>query len=64
MTTFYAQPYDVSATGFYFDNHDDYLAKASTAQGRDSLEREDSTPHSPNDADSKEHPFQHGTEKS
>lgn len=28
MTKLYAQPYDLSATGFYFDNAEDYLAKA------------------------------------
>lgn len=28
MTTLFAQPYDISATGFYFDNADDYLKKA------------------------------------
>ena len=27
MTTFYAQPYDICATGFYFDTIEDYLAK-------------------------------------
>lgn len=28
MTTFFAQPYDISASGFYFDNAEDYLTKA------------------------------------
>lgn len=28
MTTLYAQPYDISATGFYFESADDYAAKA------------------------------------
>jgi len=28
MTTLYAQPYDISATGFYFDCTEDYFAKA------------------------------------
>ncbi len=28
MTTLYAQPYDISAIGFYFDTADDYLTKA------------------------------------
>ena len=28
MTTLYAQPYDISATGFYFDTVEDYTAKA------------------------------------
>jgi hypothetical protein len=30
MTTFYAQPYDISATGFYFDIEDQYQAKIRT----------------------------------
>lgn len=30
MTTFYAQPYDISATGFYFDTADQYQAKNRT----------------------------------
>lgn len=28
MTILYAQPYDISATGFYFETADDYAAKA------------------------------------
>ena len=32
MITFFAQPYDISATGFYFDSFDDYQAKARTAR--------------------------------
>jgi hypothetical protein len=40
------------------------LAKAATAGGRDSLREQDRTPHAPNDAESKEHPFQHGTKRS
>lgn len=28
MTTLFAQPYDGSATGFYFDCAEDYLTKA------------------------------------
>ena len=28
MTQLYAQPYDLSATGFYFETADDYTAKA------------------------------------
>jgi hypothetical protein len=28
MTTLYAQPYDISANGFYFDTVDDYNEKA------------------------------------
>ncbi len=30
MTTLYAQPYDISATGFYFESAEDYRAKAAT----------------------------------
>jgi hypothetical protein len=39
------------------------LAKAATAAGRDSLQHEDTTPHASNDAESKEHRFQHGTKQ-
>ncbi len=38
-------------------------AKAATATGREELRDEDSHPHQPNDAESKEHPFQHGTKQ-
>ncbi|MEM9477867.1 MAG: antirestriction protein ArdA [Pseudomonadota bacterium] len=31
MTTLFAQPYDLSATGFYFEDTEDYAAKAATA---------------------------------
>lgn len=31
MTTFFAQPYDISANGFYFDTYAEYLAKADAA---------------------------------
>ena len=27
MTTLFAQPYDITATGFYFDSHEDYQEK-------------------------------------
>jgi hypothetical protein len=40
------------------------LAKAATVGGRHDLEEQDSRPHQPNDAESKEHPFQHGTRSS
>lgn len=30
MTTYYAQPYDISATGFYFEDASSYLAKIET----------------------------------
>jgi hypothetical protein len=29
-TTFYAQPYDIAASGFYFDSEESYLAKIGT----------------------------------
>ena len=32
MTTFFAQPYDISATGFYFDTFADYETKAEAAR--------------------------------
>ncbi len=35
-------------------------AKSATAEGRRELAEQDSEPHAPNDAESKEHPFQHG----
>jgi hypothetical protein len=38
-------------------------AKVATAVGREELKEEDSRPHQPNDAESKEHPFQHGTKQ-
>ena len=38
-------------------------AKVSTATGREELREEESRPHQPNDAESKEHPFQHGTKQ-
>jgi len=31
MTTFYAQPYDISAIGFYFESFDDYQEKIKKA---------------------------------
>lgn len=32
MTTLFAQPYDITATGFYFDSYDDYESKASALE--------------------------------
>lgn len=32
MTTLFAQPYDISATGFYFESAEDYAAKAALAR--------------------------------
>jgi len=34
MTTLYANPYSLDATGFYFDSFEDYEAKATTARDR------------------------------
>jgi len=31
MTTFYAQPYDISAIGFYFESYEDYQEKVKKA---------------------------------
>jgi hypothetical protein len=39
------------------------VAKAATVSGRDSLRNEDTMPHVSNDAESKQHPFQHGTKQ-
>ncbi|HYP13377.1 MAG TPA: hypothetical protein VEQ63_05605 [Bryobacteraceae bacterium] len=36
-------------------------AKAASESGRRDLEIEDHTPHEPNDADTKQRPFEHGT---
>lgn len=38
-------------------------AKASTQEGSRELREQDKQPHLPNDAESKDHPFQHGTRK-
>lgn len=38
-------------------------AKVATTEGREELKKEDSRPHQPNDAESKEHPFHHGTKQ-
>ena len=32
MTQLHAQPYDISASGFYFDSLEDYQAKAAKAR--------------------------------
>lgn len=32
MTTLYAQPYDITATGFYFETADEYAAKAAVTR--------------------------------
>lgn len=33
-STYYAQPYNISATGFFFDTYDEYQEKAATLQDR------------------------------
>ena len=33
MTTLYAQPYNIDATGFYFDSAEDYESKAKGRRG-------------------------------
>ena len=61
-----------NACGRYFNTADELsahepecrLAKAATRAGAEDLRDEDSRPHQPNDAESKEHPFQHGTRQS
>ena len=60
-----------NACGRYFNTQSELsthevecrTAKMTTETGRRELEQEDSRPHQPNDAESKEHPFQHGTEQ-
>ena len=34
MTTLHAQPYDISATGFYFSDATEFMGKASAATNR------------------------------
>lgn len=63
--------YRCSGCGRYFNTQGELsahegecrLAKAATAGGRDSLRQQDRTPHAPNDAESKEQRFQHGTKQ-
>jgi hypothetical protein len=58
-----------NACGRYFNAADELsthevecrTAKAATPRGAEELAREDAKPHLPNDQESKEHPFQHGT---
>jgi len=60
-----------NACGRYFNTQQELsshepecrAAKVSTSSGRHSLEEQDAQPHQPNDAESKEHPFQHGTKQ-
>jgi hypothetical protein len=60
-----------NACGRYFNTADELstheadcrAAKVATHTGAENLREEDSRPHAPNDAESKEHPFQHGTKQ-
>lgn len=60
-----------SACGRYFNTAGELaghegecrLAKASTEAGRESLQQEDTRPHTPNDAESKTNRFQHGSRR-
>jgi hypothetical protein len=60
-----------NACGRYFNTQNELsqhepecrIAKVATQAGREDLKDEDSRPHQPNDAESKEHPFQHGTKQ-
>lgn len=61
-----------NACGRYFNDDaelreheiDCRIAKESTRTGAAELSEEDRRPHLPNDQESKEHPFQHGTRRS
>jgi len=61
--------YRCNACGRYFNTATELsthepecrLAKASTDAGRTNLQQQDAETHAPNDAESKEKPFQHGT---
>jgi hypothetical protein len=58
-----------NACGRYFNTQQELsahepecrTAKVSTNTGREELERQDATPHEPNDAESKRERFKHGT---
>ena len=60
-----------NACGRYFNTQNELsqhetecrTAKVATPIGREELKEEDARPHQPNDAESKEHPFQHGTKQ-
>jgi hypothetical protein len=60
-----------NACGRYFNTREELsmhepkcrLAKTSTAEGKLELREQDATPHLPNDQESKQHPFQHGTKQ-
>jgi tRNA(Ile2) C34 agmatinyltransferase TiaS len=57
-----------NACGRYFNTQSELsehevecrAAKAATSEGERELREQDSQPHLPNDAESKEHPFEHG----
>lgn len=61
--------YRCNSCGRYFNTQEQLsqqepecrTAKMATAEGKRELEAQDREPHKPNDAESKEHPFQHGT---
>jgi hypothetical protein len=60
-----------NACGRYFNTQEELAshevecrtAKQATQAGAGSLAAEDSRPHAPNDAESKEQPFKHGTKQ-
>ena len=60
-----------NACGRYFNTAEEVsthevecrAAKQATTAGRAELEREDAEPHLPNDQESKDHPFEHGTRR-
>lgn len=60
-----------NACGRYFNTQQELsahevecrAAKESTSTGRQNLAEQDAAPHQPNDAESKEHRFQHGTKQ-
>jgi predicted nucleic acid-binding Zn ribbon protein len=63
--------YRCNACGRYFNTAQDLsdhaaecrVAKEATGAGAEQLREQDSRPHLPNDQESKEHPFQHGTRR-
>ncbi len=60
-----------NACGRYFNDQQQLLdhqadcipAKRATPEGARELDEQNRQPHKPNDVESKEHPFQHGTRK-
>jgi tRNA(Ile2) C34 agmatinyltransferase TiaS len=63
--------YRCNACGRYFNTPEELsshevecrAAKQATPEGARELAEQDATPHLPNDQESKEHPFQHGTKE-